>query len=96
MVTIARMQKLLLHYDNRPFESIDVILLICLFTQDTRSTRCNIKTIIKGDKSNLAKECGVKLFEQGVRNKECQQKFINTANLLLSITYDRFIRVLIV
>ena len=69
MVTITRMQKLLLHYDNRPFESIDVILLICLFTQDTRSTRCNIKTIIKGDKSNLAEECGVKLFEQGVRNK---------------------------
>ena len=37
--------------------------------------------IIKGDKSNLAEECGVKLFEQGVRNKECQQTYINTANM---------------
>ena len=37
--------------------------------------------IIKGNKSNLTEECGVKLFEQGVRNKECQQTYIiNTAN----------------
>ena len=69
------------HVFNRAFKPIDVILLICLFTQDTRSTRCNIKTIIKGDKSNLAEECGVKLFEQGVRNKECQQTSIITANM---------------
>ena len=37
--------------------------------------------IIKGDKSNLAEECGVKLFEQGVRIKECQHTCIDTAKL---------------
>ena len=42
--------------------------------------RQSSKMIIKGDKSNLTEECGVKLFEQGVRNKECQQTYINTAN----------------
>ena len=37
--------------------------------------------IIKGDKSNLAEECSVKVFEQGVRNKEFQQTSFNTANI---------------
>ena len=41
----------------------------------------NSKMIVKGDKSNLAQECGVKAFQQGVRNKEFQQTYLNTANL---------------
>ena len=44
--------------------------------------------IIKGDKSNLAEECGVKLFEQGVRIKECQHTCIDTAKLCLKWFWD--------
>ena len=37
--------------------------------------------IVKGDKSNLAQECGVKAFQQGVRNKEFRQNQFDTVNV---------------
>ena len=40
----------------------------------------NSKMIVKGDKSNLAQECGVKAFQQGVRNKEFRQNQFDTVN----------------